>query len=81
MWKVTFPSWPIAGSISPTYFVYQAHLWVQSAILNVYFDDKKNPMLGPTMPKHVVPSIGFFFKQNVFRGTTWDAVLTPRCGS
>ena len=33
------------------------------------------------MPKNVVPSIGFFFKQNVFHGTTWDAVLTPRCGS
>ena len=81
IWKVTFPSWPIAGSISPNIKFYQGHFWAQSAILNVYFDDKKNPMLGPTMPKNVVPSIGFFFKQNVFCGTTWDAVLTPSTGS
>jgi hypothetical protein len=49
--------------------------------LNVSFDDKKNLIEGTTMPKNVVSSMGFFFKQNVFRGTTWDAVLTPRCGS
>ena len=33
------------------------------------------------MPKNVVPSIRICFKQNVFRGTTWDAVLTPSPGS